>query len=580
MGFKPRDLPAEGFDNSIDAKATHIRMIVDETKTAYFVDNGPGMDRAKMVHRFVLFKDKEASEESQGRFGIGENVKHSLLTGNQSASKTLSRTLAPRKGDTTGTLVPQLFEMELDWPTAVSRTSDELVLLAHEASRTSEDIWRKYAINPEGTGTIDIIPLSETMYKYFTEQQEDFIPHYEMMYAKSLRNGVTIEIGILGKLHKLASYNVLADFENDAETIRKFEQFDLWEKPNGELRIYFRNSSKNFVYNEAGSTKHDASYPPAKEEGFLHVGAIRMEMAYSKHWHKLFDRGGIYYIRNDKVIERHNVPFSQKGDYGVQYCIRCSRACVSFPVKCDSLFGIEINKSRMKNIRPQLEEELYKTFVKFAKDVFKQIKPTLNDPEPTPQPKPPAPTPAPAPAPAPAPTPAPAPAPSNPLDPYLKIKLKGSDPSPAPAPAPTPAPTPAPAPAAMKTRMTYHEFQKKYIQLLKEANPSWEHKQAFCQTAVLWNAYKASGLEPVIPKQNVLVTPPPVPSKPGIHFSKNTSENTLTITEGSTVIAKIPFAGQAHVWETALKQMLEFMGISEFKEYCKDLAKLNTQYLK
>ena len=176
LGFHPLDLPAEGFDNSIGVKSSHIRMTIDENKNCIFVDNGPGMNRSQLTERNVLYDDKPASDDRQGRFGIGENVKHSLLTENQKTTKTITKGYCPSKKNPQGTEL-RISQIELDWPTAVK--NNVFPLHASDASRESEEEWAKYAIDAKKTGTIDMIPLSDAIYKYFTENVADVITHYE-----------------------------------------------------------------------------------------------------------------------------------------------------------------------------------------------------------------------------------------------------------------------------------------------------------------------------------------------------------------------------------------------------------------
>jgi hypothetical protein len=568
FGFHPKDLPAEGFDNSIDAKATHIRMIVESNKNCIFVDNAKGMNREQLKRRNTLFADKEASDAAQGRFGIGENVKHSQLTNCEKPSYTISRTLMTPKNNPNGSPVPVLSQIELDWPSAVDRNTDTFELHASDASSSNEAVWKKYAINPDGLGTIDVIPLCDSMYKYFTEQLNDYIPHYQRMYAKEIRGGLTLEIILHGKSHTLIGHNVLVDSEHDVDTTKDNQQLDIWQKSNGDLRIYFKNSSGKFVYREGKSTKHNTTYPPKKEDGFTHVGTILLEFAYNPRWRKLYDLGGIYYNRNSKMIDRHPVPEPKGGDFWEQDIIKSARTCVSFPVKCDTLFGIEINKSRIKNIKQQLKDEIEHFAHTFAKGVYKQCRPAPVVPTPVPVPPPPAPS------------PEPTPVPNPTLNDFIPSIPK---PKPTPVAPPAPAPTPAPAPVAPPTppRLSHSEFQSRYTKELKEAHPDWAHQQAFAEAAALWNAYKTSGILPTIVKPNTLIQPAPAPiPTTSIQFSKNVSDTTLTITEGTTVLYKLPYVGQPALWEDVLKQVLTKVGPARFKEYVAQMVSLNTSLLK
>jgi hypothetical protein len=563
FGFHAKDLPPEGFDNSKDAGATKIKMIIEKDKKCYFVDNASGMTRKQLQDRFTLFKDKEASDSSQGRFGIGENVKHSLLTGNEKKSISISRCMSLSEENPREPPAPHLIEIELNWPHAADRETDEFILYAHSASATSEAIWKKYAINPEGTGTIDVIPLCDNMFKYFTEQVKDFVPHYERMYAKDLRNGLSIDIEVLGELHTLKGHNSLVEDGNDGDTFKDSEQLDIWKRSDGDLRIYFKNSEQKFVYKEPNSNKYNKQHPPKADEGYTHIGTVLVEFAYNPRWRKMYDLGGIYYVRNSKMIDRRAVPEPKGGDFWEQDIIKSCRTCVSFSVKCDELFGIEINKSRIKNVGEKLQKTLQDYAHSFAKSVYKKCKPSVPV----------------GPAPLPSVTPSPAnpvvvpPPPTNTLDGILQITTK-------PKPALVVPPVPAPAEPAPRL-LSHPEFMKKYLNELKQAHPDWLQPKRLSSAAELWNTYKATGVLPVLASPSTPIAPPPPPAPTtNIAFSKNPADSTLTITEGSTVLFTLHYVGQAHVWEITLKQILDSVGPARFKEYVAQLVLLNTNYLK
>lgn len=542
FGFDDKDLPPEGFDNSSGAGAKQIRMIIEENKQCIFVDDGPGMDRKKLESRFTLFKDKEASDDCQGRFGIGENVKHSLLTGNEMMSVSLSRTRNHSAF--------KLSQIELDWPTAANRDTDEFVLHASDASSANEELWKKYAIDPTSTGTIDIIPLCSRAFKYFTEQVKDYIPHYERMYTKQLQNGLSIEITVLGEHYILSGHDILVDEEVDRETTKDSDQLDVWQLTNGDLRVYFKNSLGKFVYKEKNSTKHITTYPPKKEEGYTHVGTLLLQHAYNPRWRKHYDLGGIYYKRNNKMIDKHPVPEPKGGDFWEQDILKSSRTVVTFSVNCDNLFGLEINKSRMKNIKQQLKEEIERFAHQFAKKVYKDCRPAPVVPVVPGNPNPiimPAKT-------------------DGTLDGLIQInktKVKAE----------------VPVPVVIQA-MARPDFLSKYIPELKTIL-GLKHQDAFKEAGNLWQTYKTTGVLPTIVKPTTTLEPTsPPPPTTNIQFSKNLSDSTLTITEGTTVLYTLYYVGQAHIWENNLKQILDAVGPARFKEYAHQLVLLNTNYLK
>lgn len=357
LGFHDRDLPPEGFDNSIGAGATHIRMTIESNKTIIFADNGPGMIKDEMVKRFILYEDSAASDKKQGRFGIGENVKHSLITDNLTSSKTISK-----KND--------ILQMILDWPSALN--NNEFTLVTSEASRKSEDEWNKYAIDSKKAGTVDIIPASEPVFKYFTDKISMLVKHYSLMYSDSLTKGVKIEIICLGKKYSLKALNPLSDEDNSKTFLGKNNHLEVWNKEDGTLRIYFESADGTLVYRDG--KKHVSIYPPPKEEGFNRVGSLTVQSAYNPNWAKCTDMGGIYYKRNNKIIQRSTIVSPNSGDFGERDCINNTRTIVTFGVCFDKLFGLEVNKSHLEKIHASIEDHIHTMSKSFSKRVWKKIK--------------------------------------------------------------------------------------------------------------------------------------------------------------------------------------------------------------
>jgi hypothetical protein len=358
LGFHIRDLPPEGFDNSIGAGATHIRMTIDSNKTIIFADNGPGMNKQQMVNRFILYEDSPASDNKQGRFGIGEDVKHSLITENLSPSKTISK-----KDD-------DILQMILEWPSAVN--NNEFPLVTSEASRKSEDEWNKYAIDSKKSGTVDIIPASEPVFKYFTDNTSTIVKHYSLMYSDILTKGVKIEIICLGKKYQLKFLDPLSDDDNTKRFLGKVKRLEIWNKVDGSIRIYFENVDGTLVYRDG--KKHVNTYPPLKEEGFNKVGSLTVQSAYNPNWAKCTDMGGIYYKRNTKIIQRCSIDTPSSGDFGERESIVNTRTIVTFSVCFDKLFGLEVNKSHLEKIDSSIEDHILNMSRTFSKGVWKKIK--------------------------------------------------------------------------------------------------------------------------------------------------------------------------------------------------------------
>lgn len=562
LGFHLLDLPPEGFDNSLGVKATHIRMMIEEDHTCIFADNGPGMNREQLEERFVLYDDKPASDERQGRFGIGEDVKHSLLTENLKMSKTITKGRCPPKSNPQGAPVLRLSQIELDWPRAIEK--NVFPLHASDASRESEEEWNKYAIDPKKSGTVDIIPLSDANFKYFTENAAAVVQHYERMYAKDLLEGLRLQLVILNHVYTLQGHDVLVEQHEPQTTFTKSQELDVYQAPDGSLIIYFKNTKGNKI-SKGKWVRRDGNARPEKPDvldpSWKHLGLLPVEHAYHRNWQKLYDLGGIYYNRNRKNIMRKSLVSPNSGDYDLRDVIVSGRTRVTFPVAFDKFFGLEVNKSHIKNIHKELEEEIEWHAMQFRKDAWR----TLHPPKEV------------APAPAPAPAAAEVGRTATTLDTLITIKSKKAA-NPVVVPVVEALPPPPSQPA-----MSRQEFQAQYIDELKKVHPDWPHRKAFSEAGHLWTEYKKTGVRPnlAVPVPTTTITPLPEPAPVhSITFSKNVAENCLTVTDGQQVLGKLPIVGQPHIWETICKQTLEAVGPARFKEWLGQMILVNTNFLK
>ena len=385
FGFTTPHVLSEVIDDNFGAGATNIEFHINTTEhEMLIVDNAKGMTKDELVLSHRLFRRSEASDERQGRFGIGSKVAKVLLTQHRHPTTVVSKTATS-----------EINQITVDWNKAV--TNSILELIATEASRRNEDLWNKYCTD---SGTVARIPLHPKIEKELIASLEDgsFQKYFSRMYSKDLLEGKVIKFLYDSKGVILTPTDIL---ELDTCTFKQSTMIEVYEKDD-DIRLYFVNGNGEKVYKNAeGNQAHD------EPTGFTLVGKMKIDSAIKSQIEKKetekwtdweADDGGIFIRRMNKVIEQIPIPPTTSGDYGWRCLMNSSRHLVSFNSSLDSYFGIEINKSHIKEaninkkvigfIRYHTKDFMQKKWA-YIKKQNEPKKPTPPQPKPTePKPKP------------------------------------------------------------------------------------------------------------------------------------------------------------------------------------------------
>jgi hypothetical protein len=334
FGFTTPHVLSEGIDDCFGAGATNIEFHINADHEMLVVDNAKGMTKDELVLSHRLFKRTEASDERQGRFGIGSKVAKVHLTKHRHPTTVVSKMASD-----------EIYSITVDWNKAV--TKNILELMATDASSKNEKLWNTYCVV---CGTVQRIPLDPKIEKEIIASLEDgtFQKYFGRMYSKDLLDGKVIKFLYDNKEVTLKPIDIL---ELDTCTFKQSTMVEVYEKDN-DIRLYFVNGNGEKVYkNTEGNQAHDSP------TDYNLIGKMKIDSAIKSQIEKKdtekwtdweAEDGGIFIRRMNKVIEQIPIPPTTSGDYGWRCLLNSSRHLVSFNSSLDSYFGIEINKSHIK----------------------------------------------------------------------------------------------------------------------------------------------------------------------------------------------------------------------------------------
>lgn len=162
LGFNNSDSIGELIDNSIDAKATSISVIlashtVHNEESLYYldiIDNGTGMDIDAFEKYFEMFGDKdEQTLQSLGKKGIGGKV--ALVT----LSRLSDTVIISKKKNN------DLLFVNVPWKSITKERS----IVVQQATRKIEKIWDESLLSTEDSGTLARMYLSKATYDELVE---------------------------------------------------------------------------------------------------------------------------------------------------------------------------------------------------------------------------------------------------------------------------------------------------------------------------------------------------------------------------------------------------------------------------
>jgi len=464
MGFTHTDLYREILDNQLDAGASVIQNYlisqVESSKSLMiFGDNAQGMTIEQLETCAIINKRKDASDNKNGLYGYGGFAGYYGFTKGDGKATILSK----KEGESVNQLV-------LDFPKF--KKNNKIVYTPHEATGTMTEMWSTYAVD-KSHGTLIILECHHNVIFDMIEK----LPFEKLgqTYADYLKEGIKITIFTNNEkvVIEVDVNNVIAD-----ATYTKKNELTIWKKE--EIIIAeFKNGNEKRVYLDPKTNTHNPA-TNLYNEGYREIGKINYtnSIRYNQHnkadnW-SIFD-GGYYLKRNKKVINRIEIPYPTSGDYAYKDLRASSKHLVEFTTNLDSLFGIQVNKSKIdKNL---INSAIFTTLQYLALDFCKKTWDKIKQPAPMPKPMPvvtPKPMPVVTPKPMPLVTPRPVPAPlvtprpvPVPLVTPKPATFTFSQPTPVVTQKPMPVPALTPAPAPLPIVLQSNVTAKKFIELFR-----------------------------------------------------------------------------------------------------------------
>ena len=358
MGFSHMDLYREILDNQFDAKASIIQNYllheVEKNRSLMiFGDNALGMNIEQLQTCATINKRKEASDDKNGLFGYGGFAAYYGFTQGEGKAIILSK----KDGE------PLVNQLTLDFPKF--KRDNQIVYIAHDATASMTEMWNTYAVN-KNHGTLIILECHHVLIQDMIEKLHQ--ENLGQTYADYLNKGIKVTIftnnqKILIELHATNVIENARSTKNTVITVWKKEQDIIAEYKDG-------NGAKKYFDLEDRKPKSTINL---SANGYKEIGKINYTNSFRYYEHDkannwLVCDGGYYFKRGKKVINSFETQLNAKpgGDFGHQNIKESSKHLVEFTSNLDSLFGIQVNKSKIdKNL---INLAIFKTLEYLAKD--------------------------------------------------------------------------------------------------------------------------------------------------------------------------------------------------------------------
>jgi len=396
IGFNLLNDSCEKHENSISAGAKTICGIIEEATNKYIHTddaNGMNIDGLKVCGK--VNNRTDATSTSHGRYGAGGQIADINIT-NLGQVHYISKPV----NDTC------TYEMTLNYDI---QKNEDYTVNPHEASHRTEKTWNTYAIDANGSGTVQILQSTSAIIKTLIAGivSDDIITSYRFelgcIYNNQIREGLNMKYQIGEKNYNISpidrlKYNEIEPAHKQTTIIKVCQLSDL------SYRFYYTEKRESYYRDCTNSTKGKAVKETPSKNPHTHIGNIVLRSTYHKDWQQFLkpdlDRmglvikctqdkaraklGGMMYERNGKQIAQF--PSSKAGDSaGLIPYLQGSHHNIAFLAseEMDDLFGVLVNKSNLVEIN--ISRELLITIEhicdRFAKQIQKnQAKTTLTVP--------------------------------------------------------------------------------------------------------------------------------------------------------------------------------------------------------
>jgi hypothetical protein len=412
-GFTLFNNICELVDNSLGAQAKYIHIYVDASENKFTIANDQkGMTQDELTQAFVLNKRSLPGEEKHGRYGYGGKQAMSFISDNGKVCMISKWTAEPQviSGD--------IHEVKLDISEVIKKGVYRPQ--AHEVSRGSFELWKKFAIKDTDTGTVIQMHTTTGFIQNLAESiltkdvTASILYQLAITYGEIISSGqVSMKITYKDKALLATTYPVFAVDPLFCKTLKyKLDmRLLIYENPDNaaDIRVYFPHGGKmNYrsINPESGMYKNWVSNPPA---GANKLTEMRLRIAYAKDWvsvQKPFLApmglgitdtlekdtaedffGGIYYNRNKKLLARFPTARPSSGNFAYRSVKVNTHIALDFTASAinDRLISVTVNKSKLveENIQRTLRETIRFVHDSVAKDIYRSseiaaiIEPTI-----------------------------------------------------------------------------------------------------------------------------------------------------------------------------------------------------------
>ena len=383
IGFSLLHCLCEKIDNSISAGATHIKITIDNTSMnnmnntnmnlLIVADDANGMNIEGLHNCGTVNRRTDATHTKHGRFGAGGNIADIVIT----CMGKVHYISKPKDDDT-------VYEMPLNYDVV---KMEDYKLNPHEASRKTEDLWQKYAINKESSGTVQLMFSNPTILKeLITGLKIDNITgdRFKLgsIYYEQLHRGLKLSFQINETLYPIepidrSKYAAIHKDDKQKVTIRAYQLAN-----SSSYRFYYSDASGAYSYREFTQSKRGKNIKEAPEKTLhKHLGDIVISSTYHANWCDLIkpdldkmqlktlgisqDKiklllGGINVFRNEKLLAQF--PSSRTGlSAGLIPYFQNSHHMIAFKAndQMDKFFDVLVNKSNL--VEQNIQQELLNT---------------------------------------------------------------------------------------------------------------------------------------------------------------------------------------------------------------------------
>lgn len=372
LGFTLHDAIKEIIDNSLDARATRVRIRLFPSANKIDIDDdGEGMDLIKLTNALRINDVKPASENI-GLRGLGLKAAHCVLSNEEDATLIMTKMSKSAR-----------CEIDADWPNALKE--DYYDPRAIRGSEDNRPIWDAGCINPDH-GTTTSIPMPPTKFAELMTSLPELLKSIGFTYEKFINAGKVIEVEVDGVAHPLDMSSALS-WETTPNNRRYEVPITILQNPiTKESRVYHRHESHKPVRTEMVRYNLNANanpkilrdYQSTLDGGFEEIATMKMRGAYNEAWNppETADNarpqpGYIALCRDKRFLRPIYNDSAKAGDFGGRGVWEASRHSLEFTHAADDLIRIEVNKSSVtpENIHPLLLE----TMRKFAKEWSNKI---------------------------------------------------------------------------------------------------------------------------------------------------------------------------------------------------------------